>query len=95
MDVIQNNQPARRAVNPQAIRGRRGNASNGNARGGNNNQQQIPRANLRMINPNIDPDNSLYDRASDENFEDQHVSESHSEESDVSIEESSEDIRPN
>jgi len=23
-----------------------------------------------MINPNIDPDNSLYDRASDENFED-------------------------
>jgi len=48
-----------------------------------------------MINPNIDPDNSLYDRASDENFEDQQVSESNTEESDVSIEESSEDIRPN
>ncbi len=71
MDVIHNNQPARRAVNPQAIRGRRGNPANRNAREGANNQQQIPRANLRMINPNIDPDNSLYDRASDENFEDQ------------------------
>lgn len=48
-----------------------------------------------MLNPNIDPDNSLYDRASDENFEDQHMSESNSEESEVSVEESSEDIRPN
>ncbi len=48
-----------------------------------------------MLNPNIDPDNSLYDRASDENFEDQHMSESNSEESDASVEESSEDLRPN
>lgn len=48
-----------------------------------------------MLNPNIDPDNSLYDRASDENFEDQQLSESNSEESEVSIEESSEDLRPN
>ena len=92
MEDIQNNQPARRAVNPQAIRGRRANPASGNARGGSNNQ--IPRANLRMLNPNIDPDNSLYDRASDENFEDQQLSESNSEGSEVSIEESSEDIRP-
>lgn len=48
-----------------------------------------------MLNPNIDPDNSLYDRASDENFEDQQMGESNSEESEVSVEESSEDIRPN
>jgi len=37
MDVIQNNQPARRAVNPQAVRGRRGNPANRNAREGANN----------------------------------------------------------
>jgi len=37
-----------------------------------------------MLNPNIDPDNSLYDRVSDENFEDHQMSESNSEESDVS-----------
>ena len=34
-----------------------------------------PRANLRLLNPNIDPDNSLYDRESDENFE---IPEAHS-----------------
>jgi len=44
----------------------------------------IPRANLRMLNPNFDPDNSLYDRPSDENFEDQEMSESSSDEDEIS-----------
>ena len=48
-----------------------------------------------MLNPNFDPDNSLYDRASDENFEDQEMSESGSDEDGESVarEESSDDLR--
>jgi hypothetical protein len=37
-----------------------------------------------MLNPNFDPDNSLYDRPSDENFEDQEMSESSSDEDEIS-----------